>query len=69
MASGDLISQKFVEKKPSVELSRTVRFAALGVLYVAPVTRMWFMFLDRNIKGRTPFIALLKRVACDQVNR
>uniref|UniRef100_A0A914VSQ4 Mitochondrial inner membrane protein Mpv17 n=1 Tax=Plectus sambesii TaxID=2011161 RepID=A0A914VSQ4_9BILA len=66
MATGDLISQKVVEKKPSIELSRTMRFAALGVFYVAPVSRAWFVFLQRNVNGSTPLIAVLKRVACDQ---
>ena len=65
MSLGDFVAQKFIEKKEDFDIKRNARFAALGMVFVAPVLRVWFHFLDLKI-GNIGRIAPLKKVIIDQ---
>ncbi|KAH9286088.1 Protein Mpv17 [Echinococcus granulosus] len=65
MGCGDIIAQKIVEKR-EWELSRTVKFGAIGLFAIGPTLNFWYAFLDRIYKGQS-VIRTLKMVATDQV--
>ncbi|XP_049951390.1 protein Mpv17-like isoform X2 [Schistocerca serialis cubense] len=65
---GDVIAQLFVEKKEmkDFDVMRLLRFGAIGGIYIGPVLRTWFGFLDSRFKGRSAII-VVKKVALDQL--
>ena len=71
--SGDLICQKFVEKREQIDRARTSRFALTTMLLIAPIQYRWFRYLERkfpttqsaNMKDRIKVAT--KRVAVDQI--
>ncbi|CDS41086.1 protein Mpv17 [Echinococcus multilocularis] len=65
MGCGDIIAQKIVEKR-EWELSRTVKFGAIGLFVIGPTLNFWYAFLDRIYNGQS-VIRTLKMVATDQV--
>ncbi|XP_006612128.1 protein Mpv17 [Apis dorsata] len=68
MALGDQIAQNFIEQKKFKELDflRTAQFGSIGFFITGPVTRTWYGILDKYIGSKTG-IAVLKKVACDQL--
>lgn len=67
MSLGDYVAQKMIEKKEDFDVKRNARFAALGMIFVSPVLRVWFHFLDQRI-GSVGKFAPLKKVIIDQVS-
>jgi len=67
MGVGDLISQKFVEKKKQIDLKRTFRFALVGFVIVGPVLRTWYGFLERRIVLSAPALTAVAKVGVDQL--
>jgi len=63
MGLGDTIAQLVIEKKPlnDWDTGRTLRFGALGLVFVGPVLRQWYLFLESRVPKtytpmRQPFI-------------
>jgi len=69
MAAGDLIAQKFVEKKKTkeIDLKRTVRFGMVGFVIVGPLLRTWYGFLERKIVLSTPAFTAMAKMGGDQL--
>lgn len=65
---GDVIAQLVVEKREmkDFDVPRLLRFGAIGGIFIGPVLRTWFGFLDSNFKGRSAII-VVKKVALDQL--
>ncbi|EPE25282.1 Nucleotide-diphospho-sugar transferase [Glarea lozoyensis ATCC 20868] len=66
--TGDILAQKFVEKKgvKDLELSRTARMAFYGGAIWRPAATRWFKFLQTRIKHKNKNIEMFTRVAIDQ---
>lgn len=60
--SGDVIAQKFIEKKPSLDRTRSISFFALGC-FTGIVLRKWYGILDHKIKDPRRLKLALKKVA------
>lgn len=60
MGVGDVITQKFVDKRKANEISweRTLQFAGVGLVFVGPFLRFWFTKLDKIV---SPNQSVLKR--------
>lgn len=65
MATGDVIAQKVIEKKESLDYARTARFFCIGIIYVGPVLRTWYHKLDRILPQNLTYRGL-KMMAVDQ---
>ncbi|GAB6028175.1 hypothetical protein CHUAL_002381 [Chamberlinius hualienensis] len=67
MGLGDVSAQLIVEKKPikQVDLVRTGQFAAVGLFFVGPVLRTWFITLDRMF-GAAGKTTAIKKLIVDQ---
>jgi len=66
LAAGDIIAQKLIEKRTELNWKRTSQFGALGLLFVGPVIKNWFVLLER-VFGATGKLTPLKKVVTDQV--
>ncbi|XP_077529461.1 mitochondrial inner membrane protein Mpv17-like [Haemaphysalis longicornis] len=66
MLSGDLIAQKLVERRSTVDIPRAARFFAMGIGYNGPVYRAWYLTLDRLIGTGSARAAVVKKVVLDQ---
>ncbi|KAI8391348.1 integral membrane protein mpv17 pmp22 family [Radiomyces spectabilis] len=66
--TGDVIAQQAVEQKglSNHDFDRTVRMIGFGGVVAGPVLSTWYRFLEKNVKGSTPFRALATKVAIDQ---
>lgn len=47
MAAGDIIAQKFLEKKCEIDYLRTAQFYSLGVLTVVSTYNLYFTHLEK----------------------
>ncbi|VDN81187.1 unnamed protein product [Brugia pahangi] len=66
-AMADMLTQNFVEKrwqKGNYNPARTIRFSALILFWIAPITYRWFLLLEK-LKGKTNLLPL-KRMILDQ---
>ncbi|XP_022662525.1 protein Mpv17-like isoform X2 [Varroa destructor] len=66
MATGDVLSQKFVEKREHINVQRTGRFFFVGCVYVGPVLRTWYPRLEQLISHSAKMRAL-KMASIDQL--
>ncbi|KAL0895774.1 hypothetical protein ABMA27_011825 [Loxostege sticticalis] len=68
MATGDIISQTFIERKSfkDVDLKRTVGFSSIGFFVGGPALRVWYGLLNNHIGSDGKAVAL-KKVFVDQV--
>jgi protein Mpv17 len=66
---GDVIAQQWVEGgTPSThDWSRTLRFSAVGFLFVGPVLGRWFARLDKIVGTRQTLTVGCKKMVVDQV--
>ncbi|KAL3093704.1 hypothetical protein niasHS_006266 [Heterodera schachtii] len=73
-ATGDILCQKFIEKRDKWDPFRTSRFALTTAIVIAPIQFHWFRFMDRRIgnpkrvgpAGKVTLQTGLKRVLVDQ---
>ncbi|VIO88651.1 Uncharacterized protein BM_BM18158 [Brugia malayi] len=66
-AMADMLTQNFVEKrwqKGNYNPARTIRFSALILFWIAPITYRWFLLLEK-VKGKANLLPL-KRMILDQ---
>lgn len=56
MGLGDTVAQLFIENKRlnDWDVGRTLRFSALGLVFVGPVVRRWYLFLDSKVPKELP---------------
>lgn len=66
VASGDVISQKVIENQPQLNIERTVKFAAFGLLYIGPAISIWYRFLDRSFGVKKFLLKPWQKVIADQ---
>ncbi|XP_016986578.1 mpv17-like protein [Drosophila rhopaloa] len=69
MGMGDTIAQLFIEKKSldDWDAARTLRFSALGLVFVGPVLRQWYLFLEKRVpKTHTPMRRGVTKMLLDQ---
>jgi len=64
-AVGDVIAQKFIEKKEQLEIVRTGRFFVIGLAWDGPLLSWWYRALSRMIPVASKSATVLK-VALDQ---
>jgi len=64
-AGGDVIAQKFIEKKEHLEMMRTGRFFLIGLAWDGPLLSWWYRVLSRAIPSASKSATVLK-VALDQ---
>ncbi|KAI8342270.1 hypothetical protein BC941DRAFT_367852 [Chlamydoabsidia padenii] len=67
--AGDLIAQQGVEQRgmDHHDFIRTGRMIVFGGIVAGPTLSTWYRFLEHNVKATTPFKALVKKVAIDQI--
>lgn len=66
MLSGDLIAQKVVERRSSIDVPRAARFFTMGVVFVGPVVRGWYLILERVVGSGASSALVIKKVLLDQ---
>ncbi|XP_017085769.1 mpv17-like protein [Drosophila eugracilis] len=69
MGLGDMVAQFGIEKKPLNEwdTGRTLRFGALGLVFVGPVLRQWYIFLESRVpKTLNPMRRCVTKMLADQ---
>ncbi|KAL1417995.1 hypothetical protein MTO96_005982 [Rhipicephalus appendiculatus] len=66
MLSGDLIAQKVLERRSDVDVVRTTRFFVMGVGFVGPVVRMWYLTLERVVGSGIGGRLVVKKMLLDQ---
>ncbi|KAL3200002.1 hypothetical protein MRX96_013393 [Rhipicephalus microplus] len=49
MLSGDLIAQKVLERRSDIDVPRAARFFVMGVAFVGPALRVWYLALERIV--------------------
>ena len=67
MGTGDVISQLVIERKGNFEISRSIRFGAIGSFFVAPTIRVWYLTLERWFGAGVTIKTTLRKVATDQL--
>ncbi|EDW36637.1 GL16018 [Drosophila persimilis] len=69
MGAGDSIAQLFIEKKSleQWDTGRTARFSALGLLFVGPILRKWYLTLETLVSKDQPSLTRgIKKMVIDQ---
>ena len=64
--AGDGLCQSLIQVDQPYDWVRTVRFGAVGTLYIAPGIHYWYNILATRLAPGTSAVAVLKRVALDQ---
>ncbi|KAG0425282.1 hypothetical protein HPB47_027537 [Ixodes persulcatus] len=67
MMSGDIISQKFIERSQFFDTQRAARFFLMGILYRGPVWYVWFRLLDRRFGAGNAPRTVIKKLLSDQI--
>ncbi|KAH8235507.1 hypothetical protein KR032_001718, partial [Drosophila birchii] len=70
MGLGDTVAQLFIENRRlnDWDAGRTLRFTALGFVFVAPVVRRWYLFLDSRVPKELPAMQRgIRKMLTDQV--
>lgn len=66
MLSGDLIAQKVLERRTSIDVPRAARFFIMGIGFVGPVLRVWYLTLERVVGVGSGRAVVIKKVLLDQ---
>lgn len=66
MLSGDLISQKVLERRSSIDVPRAARFFVMGIAFVGPALRVWYFTLERIVGSSGGRALVIKKVFLDQ---
>lgn len=66
MLSGDLIAQKVIERRPDIDVPRAARFFIMGIGFVGPVVRGWYLILERVVGSGSGGAVVFKKVLLDQ---
>jgi len=65
--TGDVIAQQLIDRKGwDHDWERSGKMAAIGVMFVAPMWRTWFLSLDKIVPGAKP-IDVFKKLLLDQL--
>ena len=64
--AGDLLAQKAVEGRDEIDIKRTARMGAFGLLWHGPSGHYFYGFLDRMIPG-TAMTTVFTKVGIDQL--
>ncbi|CAN8009624.1 unnamed protein product [Ixodes pacificus] len=67
MLSSDLMTQKLVERRDSIDVQRAVRFFLVGLAYSGPTQRTWLILMDKRLVRTTGPIATVKKVVLGQL--
>jgi len=63
---GDLLAQKFIDKKEKLDLARLLRLASFGLIIHGPTGHFFYGFLDGKMPGTGP-VTVASKVAIDQI--
>jgi protein Mpv17 len=63
---GDLLAQKFLDKKKDIDWARLIRLASFGLIVHGPTGHFFYGFLDGKMPGAGPATVATK-VAIDQI--
>ncbi|XP_037930566.1 mpv17-like protein [Teleopsis dalmanni] len=69
MGVGDVIAQKFIEKKSltEVDVVRTMKFASIGFFFIGPVLKYWYRAVDSMVsQNQHQTKRALKKMLIDQ---
>ncbi|KAJ8913558.1 hypothetical protein NQ315_017109 [Exocentrus adspersus] len=66
MGLGDVLTQKFIEKKCELDCMRTARYTAFGSFITGPALSIWYRTLDRYI-GSCGKASTLKKMVLGQL--
>lgn len=66
MLSGDLIAQKMLERRPDIDVPRAARFFIMGIGFVGPALRVWYIALERIVGSGSGRAMVVKKVFLDQ---
>uniref|UniRef100_A0A1E1WXI2 Mitochondrial inner membrane protein Mpv17 n=1 Tax=Amblyomma aureolatum TaxID=187763 RepID=A0A1E1WXI2_9ACAR len=66
MLSGDLIAQKVLERRATIDVPRAARFFIMGIGFVGPVLRVWYLTLERVVGVGGGRAVVIKKVLLDQ---
>ncbi|XP_077529460.1 mitochondrial inner membrane protein Mpv17-like [Haemaphysalis longicornis] len=66
MLSGDLIAQKVLERQPKIDVPRAARFFVMGIGFVGPAFRVWYITLERIVGSGSGRAVVIKKVLLDQ---
>eukprot|EP01091_Cochliopodium_minus_P016726 TRINITY_DN634_c0_g1_i1.p1 TRINITY_DN634_c0_g1~~TRINITY_DN634_c0_g1_i1.p1 ORF type:complete len:205 (+),score=63.50 TRINITY_DN634_c0_g1_i1:66-680(+) len=66
VAGGDAVAQLFIEKAPTYDFGRTLRFGTFGTLFVGPVMHKWYAVLQKLFPADNMSSAV-KKLMMDQV--
>ncbi|CAN8032019.1 hypothetical protein HPB47_002281 [Ixodes persulcatus] len=67
MLSSDLMTQKLVERRDSIDVQRAVRFFLVGLAYSGPTQRAWLILMDKRLVRSTGPVATVKKLVLDQL--
>lgn len=65
MLTGDVVCQTVIEQTKAIDLERSARFFVIGVGFVGPVLRTWYLSLEKIVRP-TGRIIPLKKMLLDQ---
>lgn len=65
-SAGDLLAQKFIDKKDTIDLKRLLKLASFGFLVHGPTGHYFYGFLDGKMPG-TSAATVASKVAIDQL--
>lgn len=66
MLSGDLIAQTVLERRSTIDVPRAARFFVMGIAFVGPILRVWYITLERIVGSTGGGAMVVKKVLLDQ---
>ncbi|KAH8289178.1 hypothetical protein KR054_001348, partial [Drosophila jambulina] len=70
MGLGDTVAQLFIENRRlnDWDAGRSLRFSALGMVFVSPVIRRWYLFLESKVPKELPAMQRgIRKMLTDQL--
>lgn len=67
MLTGDLIAQKLIERRKTIDVGRASGFFLLGITFSGPTLAAWYIALDRWLVRSIGPSATLKKMLLDQL--
>uniref|UniRef100_A0A1A9ZB94 Mitochondrial inner membrane protein Mpv17 n=1 Tax=Glossina pallidipes TaxID=7398 RepID=A0A1A9ZB94_GLOPL len=69
MGTGDMLAQTVTDKRElkEIDFGRTLKYASLGIVYVGPLLKGWYKYLDVIVTEKnTKFVRAAKKMLIDQ---
>lgn len=63
--AGDVVAQKYIEKKESIDTQRGMNFFGIGFV-TGVVLRSWYGFLEKSFQNPKAFVNAVSKVAANQ---